>query len=387
MSTAREWIIPAGAGLTSEGQLEVLQSWDHPRGCGAHSFSKRESCWSMGSSPRVRGSLKKGDDDPLEVGIIPAGAGLTRLAAERERHSRNHPRGCGAHHPHHADRACEAGSSPRVRGSQQRILERFYRVGIIPAGAGLTPFSTPLFMDSRDHPRGCGAHPADSIDYQLKQGSSPRVRGSPARLFTTFSQLGIIPAGAGLTFSRAKLHSTTRDHPRGCGAHFAPCQKLRNSQGSSPRVRGSRAISAAAILCRRIIPAGAGLTVALLTICSADWDHPRGCEAHLFSEIQGAIAEGSSPRVRGSPWQKPLLSMPRGIIPAGAGLTVALLTICSADWDHPRGCGAHPGLLLVVQAAMGSSPRVRGSLHPCPPCNTESGIIPAGAGLTLLSAD
>ena len=51
-----------------------------------------------------------------------------------------------------------AGSSPRVRGSLDEASADFEGRGIIPAGAGLTVICRIGSLESRDHPRGCGAH-------------------------------------------------------------------------------------------------------------------------------------------------------------------------------------------------------------------------------------
>ena len=51
--------------------------WDHPRGCGAHFITNAREKWYEGSSPRVRGSLRRGRRPRADGGIIPAGAGLT----------------------------------------------------------------------------------------------------------------------------------------------------------------------------------------------------------------------------------------------------------------------------------------------------------------------
>ena len=72
-----------------------------------------------------------------------------------------------------------------------------------------------------------------------------------------------------------------------------------------------------------------------------------------------------------------------GIIPAGAGLTERRHKEICDGRDHPRGCGAHKTISYPIASNMGSSPRVRGS-QPIPVTNScGKGIIPAGAGLTL----
>ena len=74
-----------------------------------------------------------------------------------------------------------------------------------------------------------------------------------------------------------------------------------------------------------------------------------------------------------------------GIIPAGAGLTGEMERKGSTTRDHPRGCGAHLPHRSLMPYGVGSSPRVRGSLFLANPDDEAVGIIPAGAGLTLMT--
>ena len=72
-----------------------------------------------------------------------------------------------------------------------------------------------------------------------------------------------------------------------------------------------------------------------------------------------------------------------GIIPAGAGLTLLGTYQFFQRRDHPRGCGAHQAALPVGNDVVGSSPRVRGSQLDKIIFFWVLGIIPAGAGLTV----
>ena len=49
----------------------------------------------------------------------------------------------------------------------------------------------------RDHPRGCGGASLVTVSMTLMRGSSPRVRGSRAVGVVAIGLAGIIPAGAG----------------------------------------------------------------------------------------------------------------------------------------------------------------------------------------------
>ena len=50
---------------------------------------------------------------------------------------------------------------------------------------------------------------------------------------------GIIPAYAGNTSPSIRQAATRRDHPRVCGEHIEYKVEGANSQGSSPRMRGT----------------------------------------------------------------------------------------------------------------------------------------------------
>ena len=193
--------------------------------------------------------------------------------------------------------------------------------GIIPAGAGLTGISKLPMWQIRDHPRGCGAHRVAKSGMAVLTGSSPRVRGSRELVAYFLYGSGIIPAGAGLTWTAIRGAACAKDHPRGCGAHLCRTTRLSSAAGSSPRVRGSLAKENYRLVVGGIIPAGAGLTSLISDSRSLTWDHPRGCGAHRPHHLFKHRKRGSSPRVRGSlPDLKDALVMD-GIIPAGAGLT------------------------------------------------------------------
>ena len=147
-----------------------------------------------------------------------------------------------------------------MRGSRWfRNVADFYK-GIIPAGAGLTKCQKVYDAECGDHPRGCGAHSLRRVRKNEREGSSPRVRGSPGRECLRCRYGGIIPAGAGLTHARIPSRSLSRDHPRGCGAHDVFVSHLCFVEGSSPRVRGSLRDEPIDMMGYGIIPAGAGLT-------------------------------------------------------------------------------------------------------------------------------
>ena len=72
---------------------------------------------------------------------------------------------------------------------------------------------------------------------------------------------------------------------------------------------------------RGIIPAYAGNTTLFLASFINCKDHPRVCGEHTVVEFRGTFAEGSSPRMRGTPQIGGVIVAIQGIIPAYAGNT------------------------------------------------------------------
>ena len=172
-----------------------------------------------------------------------------------------------------------------------------------------------------DHPRVCGEHGFRRFCLADMRGSSPRMRGTPKLPRGKRRQAGIIPAYAGNTKDMTNLLSVSRDHPRVCGEHMPELLLTLSLLGSSPRMRGTRIKVFAWTGACGIIPAYAGNTAAQCLMHCVLRDHPRVCGEHCFEKILRCAAVGSSPRMRGTP----ITSAP----------TVA------RGWDHPRVCGEH----------------------------------------------
>ncbi len=191
--------IPAGAGNTNiqPGRWTCISV--HPRGCGEHLNLAAANSWRSGSSPRVRGTLFLVAVDLSSTRFIPAGAGTTRKTPRYCYPGSVHPRGCGEHTATAHRRICRAGSSPRVRGTHKKGQQEPAHERFIPAGAGNTKWRQACTRSATVHPRGCGEHQPSGEKQPCKDGSSPRVRGTLQTLFVLRCSPRFIPAGAGNT--------------------------------------------------------------------------------------------------------------------------------------------------------------------------------------------
>ena len=197
-------IIPAYAGNTRRRSARRRSTRDHPRVCGEHPTLPVAREPMAGSSPRMRGTLHVTGGDAWLLGIIPAYAGNTRGLRWRVVSHKDHPRVCGEHRFGSRETQREWGSSPRMRGTLRRMRRVFFLPGIIPAYAGNTWCRWAVARCPWDHPRVCGEHPHFSVVNNGGAGSSPRMRGTRAERARQIQRRGIIPAYAGNTCSKSK---------------------------------------------------------------------------------------------------------------------------------------------------------------------------------------
>ena len=314
-------IIPACAGSTASVQPTPSLDWDHPRLCGEHSVPQGQRSESKGSSPLVRGARPSRPRERAEFGIIPACAGSTPFRRPSRRSSRDHPRLCGEHLVVSSCSDDISGSSPLVRGAPHALRLADLDTGIIPACAGSTSVPGHSNRLHKDHPRLCGEHRRSSDTARDPAGSSPLVRGALLARDCVLLYRGIIPACAGSTSTACGRPRSSPDHPRLCGEHLLALDAIRKMAGSSPLVRGALLGHPRGDRVDGIIPACAGSTYNLDFDVQMLGDHPRLCGEHLRYKAEFGKDLGSSPLVRGARALLGVALTARGIIPACAGST------------------------------------------------------------------
>ena len=354
----------------------------HPRACGENASSLTGFPARYGSSPRVRGKRGGRRHGPCPSRLIPARAGKTSAHSRLAGASRAHPRACGENMTTQILAPSTRGSSPRVRGkpSLWRVRVRFRR--LIPARAGKTLQCTTPVVRTAAHPRACGENRRGGGGVRISAGSSPRVRGKRRHQQVRGHAAGLIPARAGKTVLLRPNRSGSGAHPRACGENSQDFDHTHAQTGSSPRVRGKPARRRSRDHPRRLIPARAGKTYQAGLPIGAATAHPRACGENAYGRLRRGRPPGSSPRVRGKRRHRRRDTRDSGLIPARAGKTATDMEIVFASGAHPRACGENCSGPKSPRARLGSSPRVRGKPPTCAGSTRPPRLIPARAGKT-----
>ena len=196
----------------------------------------------------------------------------------------------------------------------------------------------------------------------------------------------IIPARAGNARISQCFRGSDPDHPRACGERLVFSSLPSFGSGSSPRVRGTRFDRGVNRGCPRIIPVRAGNATQLTSSITSTLDHPRACGERCRLAQLVSVLPGSSQRVRGTLSSDRSRAASSRIIPARAGN--AVVNGISRVWkaDHPRACGERWIVESRERVHAGSSPRVRGTPAPYERTVSRIRIIPARAGNARIEA-
>ena len=211
-----------------------------------------------GSPPRVRGTGLGAIEELGWPRITPACAGNRAPYVDRCVAYGDHPRVCGEQPGRPAADRASIGSPPRVRGTVRYDIVRKGSIGITPACAGNSPDYWEVTQDQSDHPRVCGEQCRYSRGGDYFMGSPPRVRGTESGVGMTGQENRITPACAGNRVLKPIGFGNIEDHPRVCGEQkWDRCQYM-GLIGSPPRVRGTGKMTDETERNARITPACAG---------------------------------------------------------------------------------------------------------------------------------
>ena len=165
-----------------------------------------------------------------------------------------------------------------------------------------------------------------------------------------------------------------------CGEQTSVPPPVSVGSGSPPRVRGTALPGVTQTPRERITPACAGNSSRVNCVIPKCKDHPRVCGEQMSMTREEAIAVGSPPRVRGTVRPGPRRAAHSRITPACAGNRNMIPLSSVPQKDHPRVCGEQAPGASTVPVTRGSPPRVRGTGREALDSNLQQRITPACAG-------
>ena len=171
-----------------------------------------------------------------------------------------------------------------------------------PARAGNTAPNSGARASCPVQPRACGEHSLSVNRIPRLVGSTPRVRGTLCHSAFWWTLTRFNPARAGNTLAGNTERGRQTVQPRACGEHLTTGPGAMSTHGSTPRVRGTPARSAVDSHPGRFNPARAGNTVPTRSNRGCSTVQPRACGEHQEAITHDRPVGGSTPRVRGTPW-------------------------------------------------------------------------------------
>ncbi len=231
------------------------------------------------------------------------------------------------------------GSSPRLRGTRQRRDHRPAGARFIPAPAGNAYRCPAGCTHGPVHPRACGERDDRRRPAPRLLGSSPRLRGTLNPTAYRWETHRFIPAPAGNAPPSPRQHCGPAVHPRACGERAVDFESTAYPGGSSPRLRGTLDVARPIVPIVRFIPAPAGNAMMRCRRSINGTVHPRACGERLRTCGAAFAAVGSSPRLRGTRFLDGRRVRVSRFIPAPAGNAAALRTGHRRLAVHPRACG------------------------------------------------
>ena len=151
--------IPTPVGNTTRKALAHALRTVHPHACGEHDIAATRELRSIGSSPRLWGTLTSCRCMPHPVRFIPTPVGNTPLFSRSPVQSSVHPHACGEHKLLLRCVDGSNGSSPRLWGTPRYPEAHPGGCRFIPTPVGNTNYSPYPDMTNPVHPHACGEHP------------------------------------------------------------------------------------------------------------------------------------------------------------------------------------------------------------------------------------
>ena len=213
-------------------------STEHPHVCGERQLAQVKRPRPAGTSPRVWGKGAEATDESVQERNIPTCVGKGRRRSLSSRRSPEHPHVCGERGVYRRVRGGVYGTSPRVWGKGDLRVLAPHPIRNIPTCVGKGNADNHIRCVSPEHPHVCGERKTFGEEGVRADGTSPRVWGKGRCLPPARHPNRNIPTCVGKGRVAGCRSSPCSEHPHVCGERTAARLKLKEIDGTSPRVWG-----------------------------------------------------------------------------------------------------------------------------------------------------
>ena len=231
--------IPTCVGNIADTEETRTAASVHPHVCGEHPARQHGGRACRGSSPRVWGTSRRGSLFSRRGRFIPTCVGNILRFRFMSAQIAVHPHVCGEHSSGNVHRMISIGSSPRVWGTlADPTADVTYR-RFIPTCVGNIQGRLSDSDNPAVHPHVCGEHMTISARTNRTTGSSPRVWGTSCASARRACMSRFIPTCVGNIRTAWRRRPFPSVHPHVCGEHTRGESIVYPRTGSSPRVWGT----------------------------------------------------------------------------------------------------------------------------------------------------
>jgi len=273
--------------------------------------------------------------------FIPTHVGNTERKPKPPNRKPVHPHACGEHVFHLRGLTLDGGSSPRMWGTLKKPKNGKKKYRFIPTHVGNTAFRSAHRRFAAVHPHACGEHTVLGGNMRLLAGSSPRMWGTHPYngLFPRYCRF--IPTHVGNTPRVWVLMLKRSVHPHACGEHQRSDVQIHSANGSSPRMWGTPPGTGYKCTGTRFIPTHVGNTRSHRPGGTVPAVHPHACGEHFAGPDGGPWPCGSSPRMWGTRFPRLAPKAGYRFIPTHVGNTNNPAGCHNNIAVHPHACGEH----------------------------------------------
>ncbi len=193
-----------------------------------------------------------------------------------------------------------SGSPPRMWGTLRHLTPCPTYSRFTPTHVGNTCWTMPTGNNCSVHPHACGEHLCSASAGRRDCGSPPRMWGTHAARHSRAPRKRFTPTHVGNTKHQNYLPPLYTVHPHACGEHLAADEVSPLKDGSPPRMWGTPPDGQIKGCIGRFTPTHVGNTRADCQVCRQPAVHPHACGEHTHKWYDWISSDGSPPRMWGT---------------------------------------------------------------------------------------